>query len=78
MPQRAQDCFCGGLLHRRHGCAQAQPAGSHLQLDLDDQSSAPVGIYQRLVFNLNWSPEEFKEVQVSTEEPVDSGELEFF
>jgi hypothetical protein len=26
------------------------------------------------VFNLSWSPEDFKEVQVSTEELVDAGE----
>ena len=60
------------------GSSTPQLCFKYILTDLDDQSSPPVEIYQRLVFNLNWSPEEFKEVQVSTEELVDSGELEFF
>ncbi|MDR3411707.1 MAG: chemotaxis protein CheX [Formivibrio sp.] len=39
--------------------------------------AAPVPIYQRFVFNLNWSPEDFKE-NPSVESLVDSGELELF
>ena len=36
-------------------------------------------IYQRFVFNLSWSPEDFKENQISTvDELFDSGELELF
>lgn len=38
----------------------------------------PFEIYQRLVFNLNWSPEQFKESDPAVEALVDSGELEFF
>ena len=37
-----------------------------------------IHIYQRFVFNLNWSPDDFKEVTASYEELVDSGELELF
>jgi len=39
--------------------------------------AAPVPIYQRFVFNLNWSPEAFKE-NPTVESLVDSGELELF
>lgn len=35
-------------------------------------------IYQRLIFNLSWSPEDFKEVIHDIDEFVNSGELEFF
>jgi hypothetical protein len=37
----------------------------------------PVPIFQRFVFNLNWSPDEFRE-NPSVESLVDSGELELF
>jgi len=60
------------------GSSTPQLCFKYTLTDLDDQSSPPVEIFQRLVFNLSWSPEDFKEVQVSTEELVDSGELEFF
>ena len=43
-----------------------------------DAGVAPIYIYQRFVFNLNWVPEDFKEILVSCEELVDSGELELF
>ena len=39
---------------------------------------APLSIQQRFVFNLNWSPEDFSENQVSVDDLVDSGELELF
>lgn len=35
-------------------------------------------IYQRLIFNLNWSPEKFEEGNKAVEDFVDGGELEFF
>lgn len=38
---------------------------------------APVPIYQRFIFNLNWSPEEFRE-NPTVESLVNSGELEMF
>ncbi|TAK91389.1 MAG: chemotaxis protein CheX [Aquabacterium sp.] len=60
------------------GSSTPQLCFKYTLTDLDDQSSPPVRIYQRLVFNLSWSPEEFKEVQVSAQELVDAGELELF
>lgn len=41
------------------------------------ESPEPVSILQRFVFNLNWSPDEFKE-NPTVESLVDSGELEMF
>ena len=48
--------------------------------DLSDQSEPPVSIYQRFVFNLNWSPEGFHEnaTAATPEDLVESGELELF
>lgn len=37
-----------------------------------------ISIYQWFVFNLYWSPEDFKEIKVSVDDFVDSGELELF
>ena len=38
----------------------------------------PVPMYQKFVFNLNWSPEEFKESPEEVDNLVKGGELEFF
>lgn len=46
--------------------------------DKDDSAALPVVLYQRFVFNLNWSPEDFIENQRSVDDLVDSGELELF
>ena len=35
-------------------------------------------LYARFIFNLNWSPEDFKEIAQDTTDLVDSGELELF
>jgi len=35
-------------------------------------------IYQRLIFNLSWSPEKFAESDKAVEDLVDGGEIEFF
>ncbi len=35
-------------------------------------------VYQRLIFNLSWSPEKFAESDKAVDDFVDSGELEFF
>ena len=45
---------------------------------LDEKNGHVISIYQRFVFNLNWSPEDFKEIQTSVDDLVDSGELELF
>lgn len=45
----------------------------------DTQNNYPnITLYQRLVFNLSWSPEKFAESDQAVDEFVDSGELEFF
>lgn len=44
----------------------------------DEKSGRTVRLYQRFIFNLNWSPEDFKEVVHDVEGLVDSGELELF
>lgn len=44
----------------------------------DENSGRKVKLYQRFIFNLNWSPENFKEVAHEVEALVDSGELELF
>ncbi|MDO9321472.1 MAG: chemotaxis protein CheX [Pseudomonas sp.] len=44
---------------------------------LDDSQAAPVSVFQRFVFNLSWSPDQFSE-NPSVESLVDSGELEMF
>ena len=46
---------------------------------LDAQGEIPeITFYQRLIFNLSWSPENFKESDAAVEDFVESGELEFF
>ncbi|MFA5170091.1 MAG: chemotaxis protein CheX [Sulfuriferula sp.] len=42
-----------------------------------NDSVEPVSIYQRFIFNLNWSPDEFKD-NASVESLFDAGELELF
>ncbi len=44
----------------------------------DEASNRSIKLYQRFIFNLNWSPEEFKEIVHDAAELVDSGELELF
>jgi len=46
--------------------------------DESDEHHKPVVLYQRFIFNLNWSPDDFKEIQASVDDLIDSGELEFF
>ena len=43
----------------------------------DEDSGRSVKLYQRFIFNLSWSPEDFKEVE-DVDEMVESGELELF
>lgn len=45
---------------------------------LSDGRGKMIPIYQWFVFNLNWSPEDFKDIQLSIDDLVDSGELELF
>ena len=43
-----------------------------------DKKYPGVVIYQRLVFNLSWSPEKFAESDKAVDDFVDNGELELF
>ncbi len=45
---------------------------------LDESTGRTVKLYQKFIFNLNWSPEDFKEISHAAEGFVDSGELELF
>jgi hypothetical protein len=45
---------------------------------LTDDSGASIRIYQRFVFNLAWSPEDFREIVNDPAALVEAGELEFF
>jgi len=44
----------------------------------DETNSHFIQIYQWFVFNLNWSPEDFQEIQASVDDLIGSGELELF
>lgn len=44
----------------------------------DRDSGATVRLFQRFVFNLNWSPDDFTEIAQDANELVASGELELF
>lgn len=44
----------------------------------DEGTGKSIKLYQRFVFNLSWSPEEFKEIVHDASELVESGELELF
>ena len=46
--------------------------------DPKDSGAPPIVIYQRFVFNLSWSPEDFIENESSVNDLVESGELEVF
>ena len=45
---------------------------------IDEESGKTVKLYQRFIFNLSWSPEDFKEIEYDAGDLVDSGELELF
>lgn len=67
-------------LHRyiSFGSEDPQLCFKYTLTDRADSTARPLVIYQRFVFNLNWSPEEFNENLISVEELVESGELELF
>ncbi len=68
-------------LHRyiSFGSENPQLCFKYTLLDSGSNNEESMAIYQRFVFNLSWSPEDFKENQISTvDELFDSGELELF
>ena len=44
----------------------------------DESGSKSIRLFQRFIFNLSWSPEDFREIVHDTAELVESGELELF
>lgn len=44
----------------------------------DENTGKTIKLYQRFIFNLSWSPEEFKEIVHDASDLVESGELELF
>lgn len=44
----------------------------------DAATGRSIKLYQRFIFNLNWSPEDFREVEQDITKLVDAGELELF
>ena len=46
--------------------------------DMDSGKGGMLDIYQKFVFNLNWSPEDFTENLTSVQDLMESGELELF
>ncbi len=46
--------------------------------DPADPDAPPTHLYQRFIFNLSWSPDDFKENQADVESLFESGELELF
>ncbi len=45
---------------------------------IDESRNHVIYMDQRFIFNLNWSPDDFKEIQASVDDLVDTGELELF
>ncbi len=43
-----------------------------------DSNSPSIVVYQKIIFNLDWRPEAFKESDQAVDDLVDSGELELF
>lgn len=71
------------VINHRHryisfGSENPQLCFQYTLKDRLDEHAKPVSIYQRFVFNLNWSPEDFSENEVSVDELFHSGELELF
>ncbi|MEY4591266.1 MAG: hypothetical protein RIR18_161 [Pseudomonadota bacterium] len=44
----------------------------------DEESGESIKVYQRFIFNLSWSPEDFKEILHDSTALVEAGELELF
>ena len=67
-------------LHRyiSFGSQDPQLCFKYTLTDRSSEKSMPIEIYQRFVFNLSWSPEDFAENTVSADDLVYSGELEMF
>lgn len=60
------------------GAEDPQLCFKYALTDREQPEAPPVYLFQRFIFNLRWSPEDFTEVPNSAEELVTAGELEFF
>lgn len=67
-------------LHRyiSFGSENPQLCFKYTLTDTGGGTTDTIDIYQKFVFNLNWSPQDFKENQISVEDLVESGELDLF
>ncbi len=67
-------------LHRyiSFGSDNPQLCFKYTLTDKSNPEGQPLVLYQKFVFNMNWSPEDFKENETSVEDLVDSGEMEMF
>jgi len=67
-------------LHRyiSFGSSNPQLCFKYTMTDRTDTLAKPLVVYQKFVFNLSWSPENFSENAMSVTELVASGELELF
>lgn len=59
------------------GTQEPQLCFRYVISDLDNVVG-PIEVYQKLIFNLSWSPEAFREASKAIDDLVDAGELEFF
>jgi len=64
--------------HKYISFGTENPQLCFLYLLKDEATGRSAKLYQRFIFNLNWSPEDFKEIKRGVEELVESGELEMF
>ncbi|WP_413898664.1 chemotaxis protein CheX [Rhodoferax sp.] len=67
-------------LHRyiSFGSEKPQLCFKYTLHDANGPGLRPLTIYQRFIFNLNWTPEEFAENEASVEDLFEMGELELF
>ena len=67
-------------LHRyiSFGSSNPQLCFKYTVSDASTDKGCALTIYQKFVFNLNWSPEDFSENLISVQDLVESGELDLF
>lgn len=67
-------------LHRyiSFGSDNPQLCFKYTLTDTSGSEARSLEIYQKFVFNLNWSPEDFRENKTAVEDLVESGELDLF
>jgi len=64
--------------HRYISFGTENPQLCFLYTLTDEVSGQSIKLYQRFIFNLSWSPQDFKEIANEASDLVDSGELELF